>query len=735
MTPWLLVRIFMPITLIVPMVVYWFTLYDKIYPGSPAALTAQAARISQSFYLSNPIFAFISRQAAEIPWETLPVRLNTLSALCGSIAIALFYLLIARIIFLLSCEDSGGAMKALPPELLGAYEDEEDEDYQAGAAAMLSHNAAESIPEEVQQHNQRAAYSAIMGAFGASAVLAFSGPFWFTATRLYPHTFDLMLLFMILNLIISYDQKEKLLTLLLAVFLLAACSVESAIFLALAPIGILVLYRSMKLSEQFTMGRVLLCIISGIAGTALALFILWNAAVHCINIPIPAPRPILQLFQETIIRDALSLVPRFGWSRIFVLFVLPVATAFFVFAYSFRIRKPLLFMAQLLLAAMLIPSLININLSPWGIARLISKTPVYSYTILAGITGLLIASLHLMREMYIEKLDDELDFYEYRDNPYVCKLGALLCWPLLLLALSVPIFSYTDIDPKEGRFTDEVSRILYKQIKEKSLILDTPFLKNELLIRASEDNRQLNLYSTKTLKDGRVSKENLEAIKSNPDFEEYRCRLINAAEISPFSFMREWLSHDEMAYTKIALYSYPGTLRRLGYTAVPKGFFMELIPIDAEINAEELVNDFMSFSNMMNPHMFPEVQDDIKLLTNHRNAYRQQLAFVGNELATLLIEKKLYDKAAEVLKHCAQLSPSNLSILLNSYYLTKDLGIDQESRKYIETQLSERPPDRELLNLTVASLQKLNGTLADPEILEFSRNVSGPNPIFSRTSL
>lgn len=721
MTPWLLVRIFMPITLIVPMVVYWFTLYDKIYPGLPAALSAQAANITDSFYLSNPIFSFISRQVATIPWETLPIRLNTFSALCGAIAIALFYLLIARIIFLLSCEDSGGAMKALPPELMDDYDDDEDEDYHAGAAAMLSHNAADSIPEEVQQHNRRAAYSAIMGAFGASAFLAFSGPFWFTATRLYPYTFDLMLLFMILNLIISYDQKEKLLTLLLTVFLLAACSVESAVFLALAPIGILVLYRSMKLSEQFTMGRVLLCIISGIAGTTLALFILWNAAGHCLNIPIPAPRPILQLFQKTIIRDALTLIPRFGWSRIFVLFVLPVATAFFVFAYSFRIRKPLLFLAQLLLATMLIPSLINMNICPWGIARLISKTPVYSYTILAGITGVLIASLHLMREMYIEKLDDELDFYEYRDNPYVCKLGALLCWPLLLLALSVPFFSYKDINPKEGRFTDEVSKILYQQIKEKKLILDTPFLKNELLIRASEDKNQLNLYSTKTLKDGRVSKENLEAIKSNPDFEGYRCRLINAAEISPFSFMREWLAHDKMAYTKIALYSYPGTFRRLGYAAIPKGFFMELVPIDAEVDTGKLVSDFLKFSDTMHPYMFPEIQDSIKLLTNHRNAYRHQLAFVGNELATLLIEKKQYDKAAKVLKHCSQLSPNNLSIMLNIYHLTKDLGVDQESRKYIEMKLSERPPDRELLNMTVDQLQKLSGTLSDPEILEFAK--------------
>lgn len=720
MTPWLLVRIFMPVTFIIPLTVYWFTLYAKIYPGTPALLTAAAAGISKTPYLSNPIFSFVSRHVAVINWETLPIRLNTLSALCGATAIALFYLLIARIIFLLSCEDSGGSMNALPPELMEMDEYIEDT-YESGAAGMLSHNAAESIPEEVTQHNKRSAYSAIMGAFGASSVLAFCGPFWFSATRLYPYTFDLMLLFLILNLIISYDQKEKLFSLLAAVFLLAACSVESALFLILALIGVLVLYRSMKLSEQFTTGRVLLCIIAGLAGGAVAIVILWNAAEHCLNIPIPSPRPILNVFKETIDNDALSWIPRFGWSRIFVLLILPLITAFFVFAQSFRIRKPMLFFIQILLAAMLIPTLINANVSPWGIARLISKTPVYSYTLLAAITGLLIASWHMMREMYIEQLDDQLDFYEYRDNPYVCRIGSIICWPLLLLTLCVPVFSYTDIDPNEGGFTDEVASIIYDQIKDKQLILDVPFLKNELMIKAREHGQTLNLYSTQNFKGGSLSRENMDSIKNSPEFEEYRYRLINAAEISPFSFMREWLAYDKQAFTRIALFSYPGTLRKLGYIAVPKGFFMELLPVGSDIDSQKLCDEFIEFSSQMHPYMFPDKTDDIKLLTNHRNAYRMQLAFTGNELAILLIEKKEYEKAAEILKLCGQLSPNNLSITLNSYYLAKDLGVDSADQKYIELKLAERPPDRELLNLSVSELQARNGTLANPDILEFAK--------------
>ncbi len=723
LSPWLVIRIFAPITFIVPLAVYWLTLYRNIYPGIPAALTASATGVAQTVYLSNPIFSYVSRLIAELPYETLPVRLNLFSATCGAAAIALFYLLVARIIFMLSCEDSGGSMNALPPEMFGdGDEDESDRHYgTSSATGSLSQNAAESIPEEVVMHNRRAAYSAILGAFGASAVLAFCGPFWFAATRLYPYTFDLMLLFLVVNLVISYDQKERIFSLLAAVFLLAACSVESALFLIMAPVCVLFLYRSMKLSEQFTTGRVLLCIIAGLAGGALAVAILWNAAGYCLNIEIPAPRPILSVFTTTMLNDATSWIPRFGWSRIFVLLLLPATLAFFVFSYSFKIRKPLLFILQLLLVAMLTPSLLNMPFAPWGIARQISNVPVYSYIIIAAIIGLMIAVWHLMREMYIEKLDDELDFYEYRDNPFVCKIGSVLCWPLLLLALYVPFRSYPDIDPNEGVFTNEVAKIVYQQLKDKKFVLDIPFLKSELLLEAYGENRVLNLYSTSTMKGGKLSHQDIEQIKMNPDFESFRSRLINAAEISPFSFLREWLALDPQAYTQIAVFSNPGTLCNFGYTAVPRGFFMELVPSGSELDTEQLIKEFTDFSSTMHPYLFPEVGDNIRLLGNHRSAYRWQLALTGNELAILLIERRQYEQAAALLRHCTQLAPHNLSITLNSYHLSKDLGVDPESRKYTELKLSEIPSDSELLNISLAALQAKNGTLADPNILEFAK--------------
>lgn len=720
-SPWLAARIFAPLTFIVPLVLYWLTLYRSIYPGETAALTAVAAKITQTAYLSNPLFTYVSQLVAQIPYGTLPVRLNLFAAICAATAVALFYRLVARIIFMLACEDSGGSMKALPPEGLG--DNYESDAYRGvGAAARaLSQNAVESVPEEVLMHNQRASYTAILGALGAAAVLAFSGPFWFAATRLYPYTFDLMLFFLVINLVISYDQKGRSLALLAAIFLLATCSVESAIFLILAPVGVLFLYRSMKLSEQFTTGNVLLCIIVGLAGSALAMVILWNAASWCINIEKPALRPLLNVFQATMISEVSSWIPRYGWSRIFVLLLLPSILAFFVFGHSFTIRKPLFFALQLLLAAMLIPSLLNMPFAPWGIARQISKVPVYSYVIIAFIAGLLFAVWHLMREIYIEKLDDELDFYEYRDNPFVCRAGSLLCWPLLLLALFVPFRSYTDIDPSEGLFTNEVGERLFEQLQGKKLVLDIPFLKHEILIAAHQHNQMLNLYSTSANDSGKLTQMSIEQIKADPTLGRFLPRLINAAEISPFSFMREWLTIDPQACSQIAIFSNPRRLLDFGYIAVPHGFFMELLPVGSELDTNKLITEFTDFSAAMYPYMFTEVRGEINLLANHRVAYRQQLAMTGNELAILLIERKQYQQAADILKQCALLAPGNLSVTLNSYHLAKDLGIDRDAIKYIELKLAEIPTGSSLLNTSTAELQVRSGTLADVATLEFAK--------------
>lgn len=717
-TPWHVIRFFIPLTAAVPFAVYCLTVFTHVYPGTPAFLTAAAARLCEPDDLANPLFMLVSRLVAEAPWGTLPLRLNLFCALCGSLAISLFYLFTARLVFLCACEDPGGAMAALPPRLRDNVDDTRSKEESSFA---VNADGSVSIPVSVLEHNWRVAQAAVLGGLGAAAALAFSAPFWLISTRLYPFTFDLALLFLILNLLLSYDQRERLSSLFVGAFLLGACFLESPLFLLLLPVGSFFFLRSLILNEQATTYRVLCLLLVGLAGVVVSGAILWNAAGHCASIPIPAPRPILRVFVATTLSELAKWVPSFGWSRVFLQLLVPAAIAVFVFTYSFRKRTAGLFLLQLALVACLVPSLLNMPFSPWGIARQTSKVPIFTYVTVSLFIGLMTAVWYLMREMFQEKVDDDLDFYEYRDNPVVCRIGSLLCWPLLALVCAVPVRSFTDIDPREGTFADAVADEMYRELGPRDWVVNANLLQYHLMIRALEDGRRLIFVTTQTVSDSYDAAKLAACIERDAAFDQYRWRLLNAADLSPASFLREWLQHDTNAYQRVVLFSAPEIWRDNGFSAIPTGFFLSGRPSGMAADAEEALKRHKAFLEAMRPHLFPAADDSIRLFAMYRLALRRQLALMANELGFLLVASSHAEEAAELFKESDKLAPENLSILLNRYHLAANVNTRADAPAALETRLRDVALRRNTLALTPAGVSAESGTLIDPDILEFVR--------------
>ncbi|MEI7899402.1 MAG: tetratricopeptide repeat protein [bacterium] len=713
--PWNLIRFFIPFTALVPFVVYSLTVFTHVYPGLSAFLTAFAADLCQSDDLSHPLFALASRVVATLPFATLPVRLNLFCAVCGALAVAGFYLFTARMIFVCACEDSGGALAALPPRTRELSDDTRDKDE---ASFAFNADGSVSIPLSVLAHNWRVAHAAVLGGLGAAVVLAFCAPFWMVSTRLYPFTFDLMLFFFIINLVISYDQRERLFSLYLGVFLLAACSVESALFLLLLPISSLLLLRSMILNEQATFYKVLFAFLVGLAGTLIAGVLLWKAAALCSAIPIPAPRIILRIFQATLFREILSWIPRFGWSYVFVQVLFPTAIALFVLAFSFRKRTAVFLLSQLVLTVCLIPSILNLRISPWGIARLTSKIPVFSYVIIALLVGFMIAIWHLMREMFQEKINEDLDYYEYRDSPFVCRIGSLLCWPLLLLVCVVPFRSFTDIDPRNGTFADAVAEEIYRELGPRDWLINSHLLQHHLMIRALQDGRRLRFLSTDDTSDSPDTTPLTAYIQEDPSFDLYRSRLLNAADLSPASFISEWLRHETNAYQRVVFFNAPELWRANGFTALPTGLFLSGQPKDTPVDSATLLTRHLAFVELLRPLLFPETPDTIHLFVDMRASLRSHLAFLANELGFLLTTQGHASEAAELFKQAEELFPDNLCVLLNRYHLASRLNIGKETLPELEASLRNVPKKINTFALSPVSLQAESGTLINPDGLE-----------------
>lgn len=743
--PWRLIRFFIPFTAVVPLIVYRLTLFTHVYPGVSSTLTTAAAGLCPQDDLAYPLFAMAARWVAGLSFADLPTRLNLFCAMCGGLAVSLFYLLVARLVFIFACENPGGAMAAMPPRLRGTDDDADDADIPLRGQDGFATNAdgTLSIPASVQAHNRRVAYAAVLGGLGAASVLAFCAPFWLVATRLYPYAFDLLLIFLIINLIISYDQRGNQVSLFVSVLLLGACSVESPIFLLLMPIGGVILLRSIILNGHATTYRVLFVVLTGFVGLLLALYVLWQTAEVCAAIPVPAPRPILRVFLETMKRELIRWIPSFGWSYVFVQFLFPASISFFIFSHAFKRRTPFLLLTQLALVVPLLPTLLNLSVargadgemtwlgrmlnwvhldtSIWGVARLTSKIPVYQHVIIALFIGMLVASWFLMREIFEEKIEEELDYYEYRDNPLVCRIGAVLCWPLLALALLVPFFSYSDIDPDEGTFADRVIDEIYRELDGRDWIVNMRLLKHHLMVRAHRDGRQLTFLATDDAQGAR-SKQNLEtALRTDPSFATSRYRLINAADLSTAAFLREWFRHDTNAFKRVVLFDSPELWRDNGFLALPTGFFLSGAPRDTGVDTAALLTQYYAFGEAMAPLVNPKTPDTIRYYAYVRKGLNGQIARMGNELAVLLVAKGRVAEAAALLEHVSNRAPDNLSVVLNRYELATNKEGGTEAQGEIETQLRLMQRNEDTFALTVTSLQERDGTLLNQDVLGYVR--------------
>lgn len=744
-TPWHLIRFFIPFTAMVPLFVYRMTLFTHVYPGYSAFLTAASAGLCPQDDLAYPLFAMAARWVASLAYAELPIRLNLFCAGCGGLAVSLFYLLVARLVFMFACEDPGGAMAAMPPRLRGTNEDADEGDTPLWGEDGLAMNAdgTLSIPFSVQAHNRRVAYAAVLGGLGAASVLAFCVPFWLVATRLYPYAFDLLLIFLIINLIISYDQRGNSISLFASVLLLCACSVESPLFLLLLPIGGAFLLRSMVLNGHATTYRVLFAVLTGLAGLLLALYMVWQAAEVCAAIPVPAPRLMLRVFLESVKGELFRWIPNFGWSYVFVQFLFPASISFFVFSHAFRRRTPLLFLMQLALAVPLLPTLLNLSVvqgvaervpglirllnwvnldtSIWGVARLTSKIPVYQHVVIALFVGLLVAAWFLMREMFQEKIDEDLDYYEYRDNPVVCRIGAVLCWPLLALTFLVPYFSYSDIDPEDGQFADRVADEIYRELDGRDWIVNIRLLKHHLMVRAHREGRRLTFLSTDEAQGERQKLRLEKTIRTDPSFATSRYRLINAADLSTAAFLREWFRHDTYAFKRVVLFDSPELWRDNGFLALPTGLFLSGAPREAGVDTAALLARYQAFGEAMRPLVAPEAPDSIRYYAHVRKELNDQLVRMGNELAVLLVAQGRLADAVALLTHVSRKAPDNLSVALNRYELAVNRGGGTEEQGEIEAQLRLQQQSEDTFALTVTSLQERDGTLLNRDILDYVR--------------
>lgn len=743
-SPIIFIRLFLPLVFGVSAFVYYRTLFQHAYPGESAFLTTVAAKLCKTEDLSNPLFTLLTQVIANCSYETLTIRLNLFCVACGSLAVTLAYYFTARFIFVCGRDLPGGAESVVFQTKQEEGDDTDEETIVRIERALPApkpnqpQNLSGVMPppeqavihdEDLIRHNWLAAQASVLGGLATATVLAFTAPFWLVSTRLYPHAFHLMLFLMIINMLLTYLHTGSSFALFPVVLLLTATCLESPLFLFLLPIAGFFLLRTMEDNEQLAMHRMLGVIMVGIAGLLVAITGLYKAANHCELITNASNRLLLTTYGSTLLNNIVSWIPSYGWSFTFVLFLFPAAIALFVFTNAFHGRRTfLLLLMELGLGLSFIPAMLNLRKSLWGIARQTSEIPLFPYVLTAFFVGLLFAVFFLMRDVFLAHGDEDLEYYEYRDNPILCKLGALLCWPLAILVCVTPFRNKVDVDPEVGTFVDTLSKDLYWTLGTRNWLINNSLFRYQIMMHAFNDKRKMRFVSTDPVSDTYDASPIIEVISKDPAFEPIRNRMLNAADISPSTFISEWLAIDMNAYMSIAIFQRPEVWRDNGYHAVPNGFFLRGSPKTRPLDLESLRKNFLGFIEQLHPYLFPEESDSIRLFTSYRQQLRKQVSRQLNEMAFLYVEAKkpleadaLYKKADEVAHD------GNLSAVLNRYQLTldKSIPLSNDLHIYLRT-LAE---SGRLTDLTARKIQNENGTLLRNNIVEVVRKNFGRKAI------
>ena len=732
-SPIFFIRLFLPIVFSVSAYVYYRTLFQQAYPGESAFLTAVAANLCKTEDLSNPIFTLITHLIANIPYETLTIRLNLFCAACGSLAVTLAYYFTARFIFICARDLPGGSESVIFQTKQEEGDDtDEDTLVRIDRTSPMPQNDPKQPPsttleplpfhdEDLFRHNWLAAQASVLGGLATAIVLAFTAPFWLVSTRLYPDAFHLMLFLMIINMLLTYLHTGSSFALFPVVLLLAATCLEAPLFLILLPVAGFFLLRTMKDNEQLAMHRMLGVIMVGIAGLLVAITCLYKAARYCELITNESNRLLLSTFGSTFLKTIVSWIPSYGWSFTSALFLFPAAIALFVFTHAFHGRRTfLLLLMEIGLGLSCIPGMLNLRISLWGIARQTSEIPLFPYVMIAFFVGLLFAVFFLMRDVFLAHGDEDLEYYEYRDNPILCRAGTLLCWPLAVLVCVTPFRNKVDVAPEVGTFVDALSKDLYWTLGSRDWLINNSLFRYQIMMHAFNDKRSMRFVSTDAVSDTYNASPILEVVANDSAFEPIRNRMLNAADISPSTFIREWLARDLKAHTRIAIFQRPEVWRDNGYYAVPYGFFLKGVPKTSPLDLETLRKDFLAFIDQLHPDLFPKEADSIHLFASYRQQLRKQLSRQLNELAFLFVEAKRSGDADALYKRADQLAQDgNLAAMLNRYQLVLDKSLPLTSE--LQTYLLTLAESGRLTDLTSRTIQNENGTLLRKDIVDVVR--------------
>ena len=668
--PYAWIAVFAPCAGILPFLVYTLTVSRTVYPGQSAYLTAVAAGLENHTALTHPLFTQLMHAVAQIPLGTIAVRLNVTCCLFAALAAMLFYRFVARLIYLLAHENPSGmahifwdaADEEPHPTNDGEEEsDIDDDDVQPRANPLTL--------AEIEQQHQRTVRSATLGALAATTFFCFSAPFWIASTRLFSEPLHYMLVLLMLNLALDLWRQKKNIALFTCMFLAGLIWIENPVT-ALCAICVVIYCIVAIAKDPFITWAPISSALAGLlSGFLFACALLGFTAASITTVNMLSPISILETFARDQFATLRDYIPTYNWMAFAAFIIIPSLLALMLLKEGFQRRSWLILLAEIVWAALLIPTIINMQQGIWHLAQHQTNYPILVFFILAMQVGILVAIGQHMRDGDCIQGDAEIDEYEYRDNALVCKIGHGLSWLFLVLTLTTAYWYYADVQSKNTAFVDRIVQDISRQLGTRDWIVDDTLTAYHLPILMQTEHRALYPVSTEQPL-SRAKKERIaNLLTTDPTLRPLQYRLYNALDLSAERFLSTWLLVDPKACERIAFIKNAEILRKAGYDVLAAGLLLigKKNAPDSEI--QKNVSAFLAWADKIRPLVQTGAPFSIELLERDRQAICEQISLVANELAYLLTMRQCEDKALQLLQCAHDFDANNISAVVNYHYL------------------------------------------------------------------
>lgn len=568
-------------------------------------------------------------------------------------------------------------------------------------------------------------YASILSGATAAMCLAFSPPYWMTATMSYYHSFYLLWLLISAFLLLRFAMTTKLPYLYGFCLVHALGLTQTSCFLAFAPIMYLYAIYVLLASDKFNFKPILISLILSIIGFS---FIFYVTSAYCSSeVAIITNKTkyfvVLKEIINGLVRGVFNDLPQAGWMIILGTTIAPFVASLISGRRSLNGESDWSFYALNL--AIFVTTLIVVfdaRISPWNMFGF-SNPYIIPYALVAMALG------YSMTYIYL------LSVYLFKYIPTYFSFGAFVRYIAIALAviicISTAISNYPKADNRRIAFVNTFIDKLIKGMGERKWLITEGFFDNAIAIRAKELDQELYLIDWSYSYNGilrNVIKNNIK--KNFPN----NIRLRNTVDVGIMPMLQEWIQNQPNANKDVAMMLFPDVWNFGDFDSYPCGLTFCGMEPDAllKYNLDDIVADYEDTISKMETGLpeFKEIaRKDMKRIDYMSDFVRRKVSFIGNNLAFVLEQQGKIDEAFALYYRVHKFDPDNISALLNVSALIQKHEKFGKYREEATAALSDFQK-RNATSPAIWSISRVYGYVSRPEVftqLGWTWALSGQN--------